>query len=143
MTPLPDTKSSGVGGQSEALPHCNRSVIDEYSYLSDACDADTGEASRPVPESTRQWKKMTIKKENAHMRVLERYSSFFRKMMAENTSSSNASLRSLRLQIPPGKCLLDMVSSERASSLHAYPYHPSDQWQPHPHQTRRDGWNHH
>ena len=54
MTTLSDAENSGIGDQSEALPHCNRSVIDEYSYLSDACDANAGKASRLVPKSIRQ-----------------------------------------------------------------------------------------
>ena len=50
---LPDAENSGVRDQSVALPHCNSSVIDEYSYLSDACDANAGKASRLAPESIR------------------------------------------------------------------------------------------
>ena len=44
MASLPDAENSGIGDQSEALPQCKRSVIDEYSYLLDACDANAGKA---------------------------------------------------------------------------------------------------
>ena len=79
MTYLSDAQNSGIGDQSEALPHCNRSVIDEHSYLSNACDANAGKASRLAPsqlanhglflQGVSDLKNMTTKKENAHMSV--------------------------------------------------------------------------
>ena len=52
MTSLADAENAGIGDQSKPLPHCNCSVIDEYSNLSNACDANAGKASRLVSAST-------------------------------------------------------------------------------------------
>ena len=147
MASLPGAENSGIGDQSEALPHCDH---DEYSYLSDACDANAGEASRLVHEQlanhvlflpgVSDLKKTTTKKENSHMSVLGQYSSFSGNKMAENTSCSNASLRSLRLhKNHPESVFLTRHVRNLASSLHAYSHHPSDQWQPNLHEIRRDG----